>query len=120
MKRDITNMNDIRDLVNIFYEKVKKEASLAEYFTGVNWEQHLPVMYLFWENTLFFTGTYQGNPMNTHMALHNRHPLKAELFDVWLNLFCGTVDELFKGEKAELAKQRAVSIATIMKIKILY
>jgi hypothetical protein len=30
------------------------------------------------------------------------------------------VDQLFEGEKAEQAKQRATSIATVMQIKIVY
>jgi len=34
-------------------------------------------------------------------------------------LFMQTIDELFEGDKALLAKQRALSIATVMKIKIL-
>lgn len=120
MKRDIANIDDIRELVDAFYERVKKDPALAGYFTHVNWESHLPVMYKFWENTLFYTGGYEGNPMAKHSALHARHPLQSELFDHWLNHFCGTVDELFAGEKAELAKQRGISIATIMKIKILH
>jgi len=44
--------------------------------------------------------------------------LKAEHFDRWLLLFKSTVDENFDGEKAELAKQRAMSIATIMQLNI--
>ena len=35
-------------------------------------------------------------------------------------LFQSTVDELFTGDKAELAKQRALSIATVMKLKTIY
>jgi hypothetical protein len=40
-------------------------------------------------------------------------------FQQWVHLFTSTVDELFAGEKALLAKQRAVSISTVMQIKIL-
>jgi hemoglobin len=35
-------------------------------------------------------------------------------------LFTKTVDQLFEGEHADLAKQRAVSIATVMQLKILH
>ncbi len=42
-----------------------------------------------------------------------------EHFQRWILLFNETVDELFKGEKAELIKQRALSISTVMQIKIL-
>ena len=36
----------------------------------------------------------------------------------WLHYFNSTVDELFEGQVAFLAKQRAKSIATIMQIKM--
>jgi hypothetical protein len=37
-----------------------------------------------------------------------------DLFNLWVNLFKQTVDELFEGEKAELAKQRAVVLGWTM------
>jgi hemoglobin len=122
MKKDITTRMDIELLVTTFYDKVKTDPVIGHLFTTifkVNWERHLPVMYDFWENTLFYTGSYTGNPMESHRRLHRIFPLKEEYFKQWVTLFTGTVDELFEGEKALLAKQRAFSIATIMKIKIL-
>ena len=75
-------------------------------------------MYDFWQNIIFHTGGYTGNPMRIHMNLHKQAPMKKEHFDRWLQLFTATVDELFEGEKAEQAKQRALSIATVMQINI--
>lgn len=123
MKKDIQNKNDIIVLIDSFYEKVNADASLAYIFSDIakiNWERHLPVMYNFWENTLFYTGTYNGNPMELHKHLHHLMPLTDEHFKQWTHLFTATVDELFAGDKAELAKQRALSIATVMQIKILH
>jgi hemoglobin len=34
-------------------------------------------------------------------------PLRAEHFEIWIKLFKATIDELFVGETAEMAKQRA-------------
>ena len=123
MKKDIENRNDIELLVNNFYNKVKTDPVIGFIFNEivrVNWERHLPVMYDFWENTLFYTGGYIGNPMETHRRLNKLIPLNAGYFQQWTHLFTSTVDELFTGEKAELAKQRATSISTIMQIKILH
>lgn len=120
MKQDIVTKKDIELLVNRFYEKVKQDDLIAHFFTNVNWEAHLPVMYDFWENSLFYTGTYTGNPMKSHKHLHSLQALQTEDFDRWLKHFLATVEELFEGDKAELAKQRALSMATVMKIKILY
>lgn len=56
--------------------------------------------------------------MIVHTHLNQLTPLTKEHFKQWLKLFTGTVDELFEGSKANLAKERAHSIATIMEIKI--
>lgn len=123
MKKDISTRNDIILLVNTFYEKVKKDQIIGYIFNDVakvNFENHLPVMYDFWENVIFFTGAYTGNPMTAHKQLHQKTPLNAEHFQEWIKLFTETVDELFAGEKAELTKQRAISIATVMQLKIVH
>jgi hemoglobin len=44
--------------------------------------------------------------------------LKKQHFETWLRYFKETVDEYFEGEIAFIAKERATSIATVMKIKI--
>ncbi len=120
MQKDIISRKDIELLIISFYEKIKNDTQMSHFFEGVNWESHLPIMYNFWENTLFYTGNYNGNPMKIHQTLHQFKHLKADDFDKWIHLFTETVDELFKGDKAELIKQRAISMATVMKIKILY
>ncbi len=122
MKKDIETVQDIQLLVNSFYNKVKADTTIGFIFTDVvkvNWEKHLPVMYSFWENALFYTGTYEGNPMQIHKNLHKIAPLSAEHFKQWLHLFNTSVDELFAGKTATLAKQRALSIATAMQVKII-
>jgi len=122
MKKDIENKKDIALLVDEFYNKVKEDGIIGYIFTDVamvNWEKHLPVMYNFWENTLFYTGTYEGNPMELHKHLHRLMPLTLEHFKQWNYLFIKTVDELFEGPNANLAKQRAISISAVMQIKIL-
>lgn len=122
MKKDIATRKDIELLVDTFYDKVKKDAVIGFIFTDlakVNWEKHLPIMYNFFENMLFYTGSYTGNPMELHKKINNYLQLTTEHFNQWESLFSNTVDELFEGEKAELAKQRAISISKIMQLKIL-
>lgn len=121
MKKDIETTEDIVLLVNSFYEKVKQDNSISFFFTKVvpvNWEKHLPVMYRFWENIIFHSGGYVGNPMLVHAQLSARHTMQPSHFEKWISLFNATVDELFEGANAALAKQRAHSIATVMQIKI--
>ncbi len=122
MKKDITSRDDIELLVNSFYDKVKQDAVIGFIFADVakvNWEKHLPLMYDFFENMLFYTGSYTGNPMELHRHINRHLPLTREHFQQWEQLFCSTVDELFEGDTATLVKQRALSISAVMKIKIL-
>jgi truncated hemoglobin YjbI len=54
------------------------------------------------------------NAMQPHLILHQQSPLKRHHFETWLKYFNESVDEFLK-EKAFLAKERALSIATVMK-----
>jgi len=122
MMRDIQDRNDVTNLVNHFYDKVRKNETIGYIFNDVakvNWEHHLPIMYDFWENVLFQTGSYSRNAIGVHKQLNQLTPLQREHFHEWLKLWKENVDELFEGPNAELAKQRATSIATIMQISIL-
>jgi len=122
MNKDIETIDDIKVLIDHFYKDVTEDPVIGHIFTTsikVNWEKHLPVMYSFWENTLFYTGRYTGNPMVIHQRIHQLVHLTAQHFERWTAIFRLTVDNHFEGEKAELAKQRALSIATVMKIKLL-
>jgi len=120
MKKDIHNRNDIIRLVDTFYEKIKTDQVIGFLFNEVaqiNWENHLSKMYDFWENVLFFTGNFDGNPMQKHKELHNKCPLSHAHFDHWNEVFRITVDELFVGEKAEEIKLRAKSISDVIMYK---
>ena len=122
MKRDIENRKDVEILINSFYDKVRPDEVLGYIFEDVakvDWEHHTPIICDFWESVLFQTNVYRGNPMPVHMRLHAQTTLTKSHFDRWVSLFTETVDTYFEGEKAELAKQRAISIATMMRIKIL-
>ena len=121
MKHDIESREDVEQLVNLFYDKVKQDDVIGFIFNDVakvNWDKHLPVLYDFWENIIFLTGKYSGNPMSAHLNLNSRVPLTKAHFQRWLELFTQTIDELFEGKKADLAKEKAISIATIMETKI--
>ena len=79
MKTDIRNRKDIEILVNTFYDRVKTDDVIGYLFNDVakvNWERHLPKMYDFWENILFYSGNYSGSPMVVHKELHQKSPMK--------------------------------------------
>lgn len=119
-KLDINNRDDLFLLVNTFYDKLLADPSISYLFTDVakiDLSHHLPVLVDFWDSILFQSDTYRKNAMQPHMILHQKSRLEKHHFDLWLRYFKETVNELFEGEKANLAKERATSIATVMRIK---
>jgi hemoglobin len=121
MKKDISSRQDIEELIIQFYEKVKPDPTIGFIFTEVvkiNWEHHIPVIIDFWEGILLDNPVYQKNAMEVHYHLNNKMPLQKIHFQTWLNLFISTVDELFEGQIAALAKTRAKSIAAVMEFKM--
>ena len=56
--------------------------------------------------------------MKPHLDLNKSKPFKALHFKHWLSGFNSAVDELFEGDNAHAIKSRALSIATVMEIKI--
>lgn len=121
MKHDIADREDLLKLLTQFYNKLLADKSISYLFTDVakiDLHHHLGILVNFWDSILFQTDTYRKNAMQPHMTLHQKSPLQKHHFETWLTYFNETVDEMFEGEKASLAKERALSIATVMQIKI--
>jgi len=114
---DLTSRTDIERLVDTFYARVRVDERLGPIFNEtarVDWDEHLPRMYAFWEAVLFGVPGFKGNPLATHLALAQLTPLTAREFERWVDLFHQSVDALFAGPMAVAAKQRAASIAATM------
>ncbi len=119
--RDIENREDIILLVNTFYDDVKADKTIGDIFNkvvAVNWDEHLPKMYDFWEGILLGGGAFKGNPMQAHIALSKQTEMGKEQFDAWQTIWNKTIDSLFEGDKAIEAKTRANNIAQLMLYKI--
>jgi hemoglobin len=119
--KDIESRTDIETLMHAFYAKALTDETIGFFFTEVaplNMEVHMPLIVDFWETIVFGKAAYKGNVLEVHQHIHQLSPFKPEHFERWVHLFQQTVNELFEGDHAELVKQRAESIATIMKIKL--
>jgi len=121
MKKDIENREDLHKLLTSFYNRLLADKSISYLFTDVaqiDLPHHLDILVNFWDSVLFQNDVYRKNAMQPHLILNQKSPLQKHHFETWLRYFNQTVDELFEGEKAFLAKERALSIATVMQIKI--
>lgn len=122
MKQDIQNRADIFTLVNTFYTKIRKNEELGPIFNEAihDWDDHLNHLTDFWESQLFMKNVFKGNPLRKHVELdqQSNNKLDNDLFGLWLQFWLGTIDELFDGERAKLAKERARNIASFMFMEI--
>ncbi len=119
--RDIENREDIELLVSAFYQELLQDAEMQHIFlevASIDLNTHMPRLVDFWEQVLFHTGSYQGNPMEVHLDLHQQYPLQAAHFRHWLETFTQITRQMFSGPRAQMAIERARSIAHIMQMKI--
>jgi hemoglobin len=118
-KNDIKSLDDIKFLVDTFYDKVREDKLIGPIFDEKiqnRWPQHLAKMYTFWQTVLLEDHTYFGSPFPPHANL----PVQKEHFERWLSLFSETVYELFQGPTANEAMWRANKMAEMFQIKINY
>jgi hemoglobin len=113
-RHDITDRADCERLVRAFYGRALTDDIIGFLFTDVaklDLEAHVPQITSFWETVLLGGRSYRGGAFRPHAVLNAQVPLLAGHFDRWLTLWGETVDELFAGEKAELAKSHALRVA---------
>ncbi|WP_418262195.1 group III truncated hemoglobin [Flavobacterium faecale] len=116
---DITTLDDIKLLVNTFYDKVQKDDLIGPIFNqkiGHRWDEHLEKMYRFWQTILLEVHSYSGSPFPPHKHL----PVEKEHFNRWMEIFTDTVNTSFEGTIADEAKLRAKNMAEMFHYKIEY
>ncbi len=117
MKKDIETIEDIKKMVDGFYEKVRDNELLSPIFRERienKWPEHLEKMYRFWQTILLETHTYSGAPFAPHADM----PVNEIHFIEWVKLFTSTVNDLFTGPIADEAKRRGTLMAAIFNSKI--
>ena len=119
MQKEISHIEDIKVLVDGFYQSIRDNELLGPIFNGIikdRWPEHLEKMYRFWQTVLLGDHTYFGTPFPPHAKL----PVDWIHFERWLKLFYETVDESFVGEKAARAKWQGERMAEMFHYKIEY
>lgn len=115
MKNDIQNREDVFLLVSTFYTKVRANQKIGHFFNDTinDWPAHLEKLTDFWETNLFMVSKFRGNPMRAHKEVDRNfdHSIEQAHFGEWLNMWYETLDELFEGERANIAKNRARNMA---------
>lgn len=110
---DIRSKQDIELLINTFYHRLLQIDNMKPVFEGLDFEKHLPQIVHFWSFVLLDEAGYTTNVFEKHLHL----PIRAYQFEIWLNTFTSAVNDLFAGEKANLAVQRATVLTHTFKSK---
>ncbi|HLV15292.1 MAG TPA: group III truncated hemoglobin [Xanthomarina sp.] len=126
IKEDIATREDVYLLVSAFYSKIRKDPFLGPFFNRVikDWEEHIVKLTTFWETSLFTTrrleNKYYGNPLAVHVGVDqdNNQSITPEHFGKWLSLWIETIDEMYDGDYAMKAKQKARKMSTFLFLKI--
>ncbi len=115
-KKDIVSLDNIKLLVNTFYQRAQNDDLLGPVFNSKisDWDKHLNIMYTFWETVILDAYSYKGTPFNKHIDL----PINNTHFERWVTLFHSVIDDLFEGDNANNAKQRAQQFGTIFWSKL--
>ena len=112
--RDISDRADVERLVRAFYSRAMSDPIIGFIFVEVaklDLEAHVPEITSFWETVLLDAHSYSGGAFAPHAALNQRVQLREGHFERWLRLWFATVDEMFAGDRANLAKIHALRVA---------
>ncbi len=119
--KDIQTREDLHLIMRNFYVKLLNDPEIEFFFTQVvkiDLEPHLIELVDFWEQIIFNTGEYKKNVLQIHLDINSKLNFTPSHFTIWLNYFNLSIDESFSGQNAENMKTRALSIATVMQMKM--
>lgn len=106
---DIINGDDVKVLVDTFYAEAQKDELVSPIFERFidDWDAHHIKLYQFWRTVILKEAAYQAKPVQMHykMGIEQKH------FDRWLEIWLKTVDNLFIGTNADIAKHRGRTMA---------
>ena len=121
---DIQSKEDIVRLIDVFYTKVVSNDQIGYFFSGAieNWPYHKSRFVDYWESQILFKESYEGSPLQRHIDIdkHYNHGFQPAHFELWICLFDESVEELFSGEKADLAKEAAKNMAKNIYYKMFF
>lgn len=121
-KSHTIDKNSIDKLMDIFYNKIRKDENLGPIFnakvgtTEAQWDAHKAKISNFWQGMLLQMGDYDGKPMKAHLELP---PFPIHFFDIWLQLFEESLTEIFDETNKNIILRQAQGIASRFK-SVLY
>ena len=114
--KDIEDRDDVSNLVNTFYDKIRRDevlGSIFEMHLAGRWAPHLEKLTDFWETNLFGVPKFRGNPQRAHAVVDKNldYGVTQDHFSHWVDMWYETIDEMFEGRLADRAKMAAERMA---------
>lgn len=101
MKKDIQELEDVKQLVDRFYERATSDDLLGPiFFPFKDSRADKKALYKYWESTLLHPALKPQQSFPAHIELM----FSAQHFIRWLTLFLQTIDNLYDGPNAGKAK----------------
>lgn len=118
MEHDRISPEEISDLVDRFYAKVRLDPIIGPVFNEAidDWPAHLSLLKDFWSTVLWTERRYKGDPLSKHLEL----PIDHEHFNRWLELFAETAHETMRPQHAQIVITKSHRIAHNFKLAIAY
>ncbi len=111
---DLDNKERIEQMIRSFYNSLLTNEEIKPVFANTDFEKHMPHMVAFWSFVLLDEAGYTTNVFDKHVNLG----IKQEHFAIWLEHFEKNMNAQFAGPKADLAIQRARTIAYTFENKL--
>lgn len=119
---DVTDRSQLFFIVTTFYDAVRNDAEIGPIFNATisDWEPHLQKITDFWATHLFGEKTYTGNPVLVHQQLDRQFDqrITPHHFGTWMFHWLQTINTHFAGPNAEILKDKARKMQTILYMKI--
>jgi hemoglobin len=115
--RDVKTGNDVGVLVGRFYRAAIPDPLLGLVFErfGVDWSNHIPKLVAYWEHVLLGLPGPATNTVGAHAAVQHVAPFGDVHIARWVGLWEETVDEMYVGPVADLAKARAHQVGRALR-----
>lgn len=120
MKHEAITENALRDLVDQFYARVRRDPFIGPVFDGAihDWPEHLDKLQAFWSSVMLTSGRYKGRPLPAHIK--HADAIDSRSFVRWLALWKETTDEILDPESAAALQEKAGRIAESLSLGIQY
>ena len=118
MRHDGMTEESLRQLVNAFYAKVRRDPLIGPVFEAAiaDWPEHLDKLQSFWSSVMLTSGRYKGRPLPAHIK--HADAISAASFERWLAIWQETTDEMLDPRSAAALQEKAGRIAESLSLGI--